>query len=426
MEFKKSSSSVIVTAVIAALSMGAGLIIGYLLRPAMHKPVNSGHIIVDSHNRTYEHLIQNCSQAAKGEAYVQKYLQAHDIQACRAYTCHIPLPKTYQVYHLETEVITIDGKLDDKGWKDVPWSDPFIDIKGADFPKPKFETRIKVRWDDTHFYFAAYMEETDVWANKSLHDTTVYQDNAIQVLLDTRQSNHKYKELTINAIGTMSDMMLTRPYMNDGEPLSFWESDVNRAVFVDGPINNPNKDNKFWTVEMSIPFATLYAGLYRQHDYPSDGETWRANFVRPEYETEVVDGKYQKKLGVEASWWVWSSPGVSNIHLPDRWGLLQFTKAVVNTSTFEFGKEWIVTNALLDTFRAEKAYKAVNGRYTDDVTLLDIPPYVLSGKCIKKVEVKIDWGGFTVTVYPNDNKLKEGHIRTDRYIWYGDEKEEFF
>ncbi|XP_055956879.1 uncharacterized protein LOC126821619 [Patella vulgata] len=298
MALSASSSAIVVTAVIAALAMGAGLIIGYLLRPAITNNSTS-ELFVDTNNQTFAHVLENCGDAARDLPEVKKYLAAHDVEACRAYTCDIPIPNTYQVYHLAgDEKITIDGKLNEKAWKDVDWSDLFIDIKGPNFPAPKFETRIKLRWDHTHLYFAAYMEETDVWANRSLHDTTVYQDNAIQILLDTRQSNHKYKEITINALGTISDMMLTRPYMNDGEPLSFWESDVSRAVYVDGPINDPSSENKFWTVEMSVPFKTLFAGIYRENDFPSDGETWRANFVRPEWETEVVSGKYHKRLDV--------------------------------------------------------------------------------------------------------------------------------
>ncbi|XP_067682782.1 uncharacterized protein [Haliotis asinina] len=419
-----SSSAIVVTAVVAALAMGAGLIIGYLLRPQVSSRQSFDFNTV--RNRTLGRLLQTCGDAARDEPEIQRYLLSHEIEACKAYTCSVPLPRTYQVYHLLGAKIEVDGRLDEKAWQEVAWSQTFIDIKGSDYPAPRFQTNVKVRWDDENLYIAAYLEETDVWANRSLHDTTVYQDNAFQVMLDTEQSNHKYKEITMNALGTVSDIMLTRPYMDDGEPLSFWESDVIRGVHTDGPINDPSVKNKFWTLEMSIPFKTLFAGIKRNSDVPSDRETWRANFVRSEWMTEVVGGKYHKRLDMEADWWVWSSPGVSNIHLPDKWGLLQFRKLPVNSTQFVTSTDWVTRNALLDLYRAEKAYRATTGRYTDKLELLKLPPYVLSKRCVRDMEVKLDWGGFRATAFPVDEKMKEGHTRTDRYVWFGENNEELY
>ena len=39
----------------------------------------------------------------------------------------------------------------------------FTDMRGADFPTPYFETKVKVRWDDERLYIGAYMQETDFW-----------------------------------------------------------------------------------------------------------------------------------------------------------------------------------------------------------------------------------------------------------------------
>ena len=45
------------------------------------------------------------------------------------------------------------------------------DIQGNGFPKPRFTTWVKMRWDDTYLYIGAYMEETDVFANQTKHDS---------------------------------------------------------------------------------------------------------------------------------------------------------------------------------------------------------------------------------------------------------------
>ena len=37
------------------------------------------------------------------------------------------------------------------------------DVRGFDYPKPYFDTKVKVRWDDSKLYIAARMEEKDFW-----------------------------------------------------------------------------------------------------------------------------------------------------------------------------------------------------------------------------------------------------------------------
>ena len=40
--------------------------------------------------------------------------------------CSLPFPKSYVVYHLSLgEEITVDGKLDEKAWEEVDWTQTF-------------------------------------------------------------------------------------------------------------------------------------------------------------------------------------------------------------------------------------------------------------------------------------------------------------
>ena len=45
------------------------------------------------------------------------------------------------------------------------------DIQGADWKKPRFRTHAKMRWDDKYLYIGAFLQETDVWANQTKHDS---------------------------------------------------------------------------------------------------------------------------------------------------------------------------------------------------------------------------------------------------------------
>ncbi|GIR42041.1 MAG: hypothetical protein CM15mP52_2710 [Candidatus Neomarinimicrobiota bacterium] len=38
-------------------------------------------------------------------------------------------PKTYVCHKAETSIL-VDGKLNDKAWSDVKWTDSFVDIEG--------------------------------------------------------------------------------------------------------------------------------------------------------------------------------------------------------------------------------------------------------------------------------------------------------
>jgi hypothetical protein len=51
---------------------------------------------------------------------------------------------------MPSPAVTIDGNLDKDFWKDVDWTDDFVDI--ATDTAPKFQTRVKMRWDDEYLY----------------------------------------------------------------------------------------------------------------------------------------------------------------------------------------------------------------------------------------------------------------------------------
>ncbi|KAL8600036.1 hypothetical protein ACOMHN_039269 [Nucella lapillus] len=438
---KQNTATLIITVVVGAIGLGAGFIIGYLLTAPYFERNSGGELdaqykqrylhelqaIEAAENATLAEVLERCGKTVREDPAIKNFLISGEVSACQAAECRVDLPRAYVVYKLDRYKINIDGQLNERAWTEVAWTEDFVDIGGEDLPAPRFESRVKLRWDDRNLYIGAYLQELAVWANKTLHDSTIYQDNSFQIVLDTEQSNHKYKEISINAMGTVADTMLTRPYMDDGEPLVFWESEAERAVYIEGPLNDPSSRNKFWTVEMAIPFKQLYEGINRSSRHPTDRETWRANFARSEWQTEIQGGKYLKQLNSDADWWVWQSPRVANIHIPDKWGLLQFHDSPVNSSTFQTEDSWITTNALLDVYRAQQAYKAVTGRYTDKKDRLNLPPYVLSYRCLRDLDIDLDWSGFKVTARPAEASQEDaGHIRTDRLLWFGKMEESFY
>jgi hypothetical protein len=213
--------------------------------------------------------------------------------------CSLPFPKSYVVYHLSLgEEITVDGKLDEKAWEEVDWTQTFTDIQGPSLPAPRFKTQVKMRWDDAYLYVGAYLEETDVWANVTEHDDPhdpVFNDNDFEIFVDPDGNTHNYKEIEINAIKTTFNLRMPKPYMNGGSPDYTWDmATLKTGVYIDGPLNNPLIPDKYWTVELALPLKDLVAGTSVATAPPKNGDHWRINFSRVEYRVHNVNGHYEK------------------------------------------------------------------------------------------------------------------------------------
>src|SRR5262249_20224794 len=92
-------------------------------------------------------------------------------------------PKHYDCLHTRG-AIRVDVRLNESDWNRAPWSDDFVDIEGSIRPAPRFRTRMKVLWDDQNLYIGAWLEEPDVWATLTQHDSVIFRDNDFEVFLN--------------------------------------------------------------------------------------------------------------------------------------------------------------------------------------------------------------------------------------------------
>ena len=235
-----------------------------------------------------------------------------------------PEPRGYVCYQLPGP-ITIDGKLNDPAWQMIPWSAPFRDIEGDLRPEPPHKTRMKMAWDKEGLYVAADLAEPHVWANLKDHDVVIFQDSDFEMFIDPDCDSHLYGELELNALNTTWDLLLSKPYKDGGLAISAWEiTGLKTAVHVDGTINDPSDIDRGWTVEIFWPWKSL-KDLSKGVVPPRHGDQWRVNFSRVEWDVEIKDGKYLKIPKRPEHNWVWSPQGAVNMHLPERWGVLQFS-----------------------------------------------------------------------------------------------------
>ncbi len=156
-------------------------------------------------------------------------------------------------------------------------------------------------------------------------------------------------------------------------------------VYPDGAINQPMIKNICWTVEIAFPLSKL---MERNPlaDKPADGVFWRINFSRVQWGwKQNENGQYEKSpccqscatpgAAVEDNW-VWSKQGEVAMHLPERWGILQFESIVQSDGKIGYYAEWPCRCAAMAMYYAMKLYHESVGSYTTIVE--DLKPYAHS------------------------------------------------
>ncbi|MCB9219985.1 MAG: carbohydrate-binding family 9-like protein [Ignavibacteriales bacterium] len=294
----------------------------------------------------------------------------------------IPFNPEEYVCYKTNEPIKIDGKFDEKAWQNAEWTNYFVDIEGDLKPNPYFKTRTKMLWDDEYFYFAAQLEEPNIWANLTERDAVIFYDNDFEIFIDPDGDTHKYYEFEINAFNTQWDLLITKPY-RDGEnvALNGWDiAGLKTAIGIKGTINDPSDKDEYWTVEVAYPWAALKE-MTSMKSPPNDGDQWRVNFSRVEWETEIIDGKYVKKVNPQTGKslpennWVWSPQGIIQMHAPETWGFVQFSNNLVGTSAkvkFNYNEKEDAKWVLRQIYYAQQDYLLKTGKFTNDLSELKI------------------------------------------------------
>ncbi len=241
-----------------------------------------------------------------------------------------PVVEGYVAYRT-VDVVTVDGMLDEASWGEAPWSSLFTDIEGSRRPAPPWETRVKLVWGDEALYIGAQLEEPHLWATITERDAVIFHDNDFEVFLDPDGDTHRYYELEINALGTVWDLFLDKPYRDGGRALDEWDiAGLQTAVALDGSLNDPADIDRGWSVEISIPWAAL-PDSPSGGGPPEDGEIWRVNFSRVQWHLDFDASGYRKRTDpatgefLPEENWVWSPQDAINMHMPEMWGMVQFS-----------------------------------------------------------------------------------------------------
>ncbi len=292
------------------------------------------------------------------------------------------IPQTYIAYHTPYS-LTIDGSDADLSWNKVNWSNNFIDIQGI--KKPTYKTQVKMLWDNTYFYILAKMEEPHVWATIKDHDSIIFHNNDFEVFVDPDGDTFNYYEIEVNAINTVWDLFITKPYRQTNVVLNDWTAtQMKSAITIDGTLNNPNDTDKGWMLEMAIPW-NVYKKAYFEKNIPVNN-FWRVNFSRVNWDYQITaDGKYERKKDntgkiMQEYNWVWSPQGVINMHEPEKWGYVYFSsKQAGEKDTFEIPKDEKIKWELFKLYRTQKAHYKTHNKLLKTIQ----KPIIIERKTIK-------------------------------------------
>lgn len=328
-------------------------------------------------------------------------------------------PKSYTTVFVAVPP-EIDGDINDKVWEKARWTDLFEDIEGDQKPGPAHSTRVKMLWDKSFLYIAAELEEPHIWAGLKNHDDIIYYDNDFEVFIDPNNNTHDYFEIEVNALNTLLDLFIPKPYRNHGSVLMSWDAPgLVSKVKINGTLNNPADLDSSWTVEMAIPFKALSIGNHVQ--VPREGELWRLNFSRVQWETEIEGSGYIKKKDSKGKVlpehnWVWSPQGVINMHYPERWGYLKFTMkdAGESTSVFQLPVAEKMKSYLWLVYYRQKEFKRKNSSYASTLAQLGVDSSIAFEKTILKLQMKSAGNQFRVTI--DSNKYKTISIDHDGHV----------
>ena len=281
----------------------------------------------------------------------------------------------------------IDGRLDDEAWQRSAWSEPFVDIEGDAKPKPRLQTRMKMLWDDRALYIAADIDEPDLWGTITTRDAVIFHDNDFEVFIDPDGDTHNYYELEVNALGTPWDLLLPKPYRDGGPAIDAWDiAGLQVGIDLRGTINRPGDRDRGWSVELALPWSVLEETAPGQRP-PRAGDQWRINFSRVQWQLDVKDGTYSKRLdpatgrALREDNWVWSPQGAVNMHMPERWGVVQFSNRPAGSTELiapdpDDATKW----ALRRLYYRQRDHRAAHGGYATSLAALNLSDIVVGGK----------------------------------------------
>ena len=327
--------------------------------------------------------------------------------------------RSYTLYRAVSP-LKIDGELNESQWTETPWTENFIDIEGEAKPAPAYQTKVKMLWDEKYLYIAAQMDEPHLWANKQAATDYIFRDNVFKIFIDPNNDMNDDFEIQINPDNLMLFLIMNKPYRDGGTPLTGWSPiGLQSSVKLNGTLNNSSDNDKGWIAEIAIPFASL---TFNPMDTRKNTGL-RINFLRTRWDFTVKNNVYTKTLdGTGKSllphYAVWTSQGLINMHLPERWGYTVFSP---NQPSQKNNTEFVIPYSekqreyLWLAYYKQKDWLKKNKIYTSALKDLGIPEEdIIIGNVKNRIKLETTSKYFQATI--TDDEGKSVTINQDGFV----------
>lgn len=208
-----------------------------------------------------------------------------------------------------TVPIQIDGRLDEPAWFAAESVGPF---QFAWYTQgDKEQTVAKMLWDDEYLYVAYVCDDAHISAEHFEHDSAVWEDDAVEVFAAPNPDQpNVYYNIEMSVGGANLDHF--HPKGPGDELDKKWDPALKIATTVKGTLSNNEDTDKYWTLEVRIPFEG-YAKTAKNTP-PKPGDTWHLNLNR-------LGGKVNEQF---SQWSAGTGPEPA-FHRPQDFGRVTFS-----------------------------------------------------------------------------------------------------
>lgn len=184
--------------------------------------------------------------------------------ATNAQTNSAPVDSRAATHAVRTaSAIEIDGRLDEQSWHTAPPAAGFQQIDPSHGEPSKFETEVRILYDDDYLYIGAFLRDSMGAAGARVQDLRrdfgYYTNDIFGVNLDGFGDGRFAMVFQTNSRAVQRDLLVTENQIFDIEWNGVWSV---RTV----------ESDSGWTAEIAIPWSTLR--------YAPGLRTWRVNFHR--------------------------------------------------------------------------------------------------------------------------------------------------
>jgi uncharacterized repeat protein (TIGR03806 family) len=180
--------------------------------------------------------------------------------------------------------IEIDGKLDEPAWKTAQRIDHFYQPwLGAKSRTARTATRARLLWDREWLYFAAEMDDADLYADLKKNNEMLWNNDVFELFFKPADDKPGYYEFQVNPTGATLSMFLPRRG-SGGYQRYIAESDfrIQAKVSLRGTLNNWRDRDQGWTVEGKI----AWTDFLRTGGRPAPNEKWKFALCRYDYSVD--------------------------------------------------------------------------------------------------------------------------------------------